>query len=215
MFDVSASLLFCVEGAMGLYDIVSAAQGGRCFYNFGRRLQIDEARAAQTVFHLLRALRPAFDSWLARPGGGFLLLESLSSDGFESLLATTASFTDNRIRDRGYRIVSAWIASAPLRLTDLDRAVAASGLSRESLMRVLPWIAALQMGALFRAADKPMRQILARHRGQRYAEHVSEPYTALLAELSQHAPARNSGGLGRTLDTLVGRLTGGGYAARA
>lgn len=200
---------------MGLYDIVSAAQGGRCFYNFGRRLQIDEARAARTVFHLMRALRPSFDSWLARPGGGFLLLQSLSSDGFETLLSTTASFTDNRIRDRGYRIVSAWIASAPLRLAELDQAVAASGLSRETLMRSLPWIAALQMGALFRAADKPMRQILARHRGQRYAEHVSEPFTALLAELNQSATARTSGSLARTFDSFVGRLTGGGQAARA
>lgn len=200
---------------MSLYDIVSAAQGGRCFYNFGRRLQIGEARAALTVMHLMRALRPSLESWLGRPGGGFLLLESLSIDGFDRLLISTASFTDNRIRDRGYRLVSAWIASAPLNLSELDKAAAVSGLSRETLMRALPWIAALLMGALRRAADKPLRQILARLRGQRFAEHVAEPFTSLLAELSKTETTRNAGGLSRTFDSLVGRLTGGGQAIRA
>ena len=198
---------------MGLYDLVSASQGGRCFYNFGRRLQIDEARAAETVFHLMRALRPSLESWLGRPGGGYLLLESLSRDGFDRLLASTASFTDSRIRDRGYRLVSEWIASAPLNLAALDKAVAASNLSRETLMRALPWIAALMMGALQRAADKPLRRILARHRGDRFAEHVSEPYTSLLAEMNE--PQKGASGLSRTLDSLVGRLTGNGHAARA
>lgn len=198
---------------MGLYDIVSAAQGGRCFYNFGRRLQIDETRAAETVFHLMRALRPSLESWLARPGGGFLLLESLSRDGFNRLLGATASFTDSRMRDRGYRLVSQWIASAPLSIAALDKAAAASGLPRETLMRALPWIAALMMGALGRAADKPMRRILARHRGDRFAEHVAEPFAPLLKELNE--PQKPSGGLTRTLDGLVGRLTGSGHAARA
>ena len=199
---------------MGLYDIVSAAQGGRCFYNFGRRLQIDETRAAETVLHLMRALRPSFESWLGRPGGGFLLLESLSRDGFDQLLASTARFTDSRMRDRGYRLVSEWIASAPLGIAALDKAAAASNLSRETLMRALPWIAALMMGALQRAADRPMRRILARHRGDRFAEHVAEPFAPLLTELNEPQKAA-AGGLSRTFESLVGRLTGSGQAARA
>ena len=95
----------------------------------------------------------------------------------------------------------------------LDKAAAASGLPRETLMRALPWIAALMMGALGRAADKPMRRILARHRGDRFAEHVAEPFAPLLKELNE--PQKPSGGLTRTLDGLVGRLTGSGHAARA
>jgi hypothetical protein len=193
---------------MGLYDVAAAAQGGRCFYNLGRRLQIEEARAAAVVWYLMRALRPSLVSWLGRPGGGVLLLQSLGGDGFEALLNETASFTDGRIRNRGYRLVSQWIASAPLDMVALDQATLASGLGRESLMRILPWIAALQMGALQRAADKPMRTILARIRGKRYAEHVTLPYLALLTELAEAERNRAIGGLDRTLDSLVGRLTG-------
>lgn len=198
---------------MSLYDVVSAGQSGRCFYNFGCRLQIDEGRAAATVYHLIRALRPSFDGWIGRPGGGCRLLESLSRDGFDRLLTSTTGFTDKRLRDRGYRLVSEWIAAAPLDIAALDLAVAASTVSRETLMRTLPWIAALMMGALQRAADRPMRRILARLRGDRFAEHVAEPFAPLLATLQ--APAHASGGVTRTLDGLVGRLTGGGHAARA
>ena len=178
---------------MGLYDVAAAAQGGRCFYNLGRRLQIDETRAASVVWHLMRALRPSLVSWLGRPGGAFLLLQSLGSDGFDALLGETASFTDSRIRDRGYRMVSHWIASAPMDTEEFDRAVHASGLTREPLMRILPWIAALQMGALQRAADKPLRMILARSRGKRFAEHVASPYLALLADLADRNAGQKAG----------------------
>jgi hypothetical protein len=193
---------------MRLYDVVAAAQGGRCFYNFGRRLQIDETRAGVVVWHLIRALRPSIESWVARPGGGYLLLACLGRDGVDGLLAETASFSDGRIRDRGYRLICEWIASAPLDIAEIDLAVAASGLPREPLMRALPWIAALEMGALQRLADKPLRVTLARLRGQRYAEHVASPAAALLEELSRDDRDRPTGGIGRTFDTLFGRLTG-------
>jgi hypothetical protein len=194
---------------MGLYDIVAASQGGRCFYNLGRRLQIDEMRAAAVTWHLFRALRPSIESWLARPAGGHLLLEGLGRERFDLLLGETANFTDGRIRDRGYRIVSQWIASAPLDLAELDRAVAVSGLSREALMRVLPWIAALEMGALQRAADKPLRAILARLRGKRFAEHAASPALAILDELARSGRNEMDAAVGRTIDGLIGRLIGG------
>lgn len=201
---------------MGLFDIVAAAQGGRCFYNLGRRLQIDEVRAAAVTWHMMRALRPSLQSWLARPGGGYLLLDNLGRESHDQLLLETASFTDGRVRDRGYRLVSDWIASAPLDVAELDKAAAVSGLSRESLMRVLPWIAALEMGALQRAADKPLRAVLARLRGKRFAEHVASPALALLEELSQSDAKRAGTGLGRSFDGLVTRLTGTmGETARA
>lgn len=201
---------------MGLYDIVAAAQGGRCFYNLGRRLQIDEIRAAAVTRHLMRALRPSIESWLARPGGGYLLLDHLSREPHDQLLSETASFTDGRVRDRGYRLVSDWIASAPLDANELDNAAAVSGLSRETLMRVLPWIAALEMGALQRAADKPLRVVLMRLRGKQFAEHVPSPALALLSELSHSDAKRPSSGIGRSFDGLVSRLTGAmGETARA
>lgn len=201
---------------MGLYDIVAAAQGGRCFYNLSRRLQIDEIRAAAVTWHLMRALRPSIESWLSRPGGGYLLLDLMGREPHDQILAETASFTDGRVRDRGYRLVSDWIASAPLDAVELDKAAAISGLSRETLMRVLPWIAALEMAALQRAADKPLRTVLARLRGKRLAEHVASPALALLEALSERDANRPGTGIGRSLDGLVSRLAGTmGQAARA
>jgi hypothetical protein len=200
---------------MGLYDIVAAAQGGRCFQNLGRRLQISEAQAASVTWHLLRALRPSIDGWLAAPGGGYFLLEGLGRDSFDLLLAENANFTDRRIRDRGYRLVMQWMASAPLDPVELDQAAAAARLSREALMRVLPWIAALQMGALQRASEKPLRSILARIRGKRFAEHVASPALALLEELSHSHHKRTDDGYGRVVDRLFGRWTGHGPRRRA
>ena len=202
---------------MGLYDIVAAAQGGRCFYNLSRRLQIDEVRAAAVTWHLMRALRPSLESWLARPGGGYLLLDSLGREKHDQLLGETANFTDGRIRDRGYRMVSEWIASAPLDANELDKASTISGLPRETLMRVLPWIAALEMGALQRATEKPLRAVLGRLRGKRYAEHAASPALALLEALSEADRERGAATLGRTFDSLVGRLRGGiqGQVVRA
>ncbi len=83
-------------------------------------------------------------------------------------------------------------------------------------MRVLPWIAALEMGALQRAADKPLRAVLARLRGKPFAEHVPSPALALLSELSQADAKRAGSAIGRSFDGLVSRLTGTmGEAARA
>ncbi|MEZ5924469.1 MAG: hypothetical protein R3D57_08785 [Hyphomicrobiaceae bacterium] len=203
---------------MGLYDVVAAAQGGRCFYNLGRRLQIDEVRASRVAWHLMRALRPSFESWLSRPGGGYLLLESLGEDGFERVLHETAGFTDSRIRDRGYRLVSQWIASAPLDARELALAESASNLPRETLMRSLPWVAALMMGAVHRLADKPLRLTLERLRGKRFAEHVATPYLALLKELSTSDRQQRPVAAGGRLDSIVARLAGtrlSGQAVRA
>ena len=145
---------------MNLYDMISAAQGGQAMANLGQRFGLDEQQSAAA----LRTLLPAFSSGLKR--------NTETSDGLGALLGALGGgrharyvddadiFTDDGTRADGDNILGNIFGSKDVSRAVADRAAQQTGIGSEILKAMLPYIASMVMGALFKNGQNPLGDIL-------------------------------------------------------
>lgn len=145
---------------MNLYELVASAQDGEALTNLGRQFGLSEAQSRDA----LRQLLPAFSTGLKRNTqssadlGAFL--DVLAGGRFEKAYEENAALEDNRVRRDGNDALGQIFGSK-----DVSRAVAAraseeTGISSQILKAMLPYIAAIIMGALFKKGQNPIGDIL-------------------------------------------------------
>lgn len=169
---------------MSLYDVIAASHGGRCIALLAQRFRIGEESAGIALHGLLKLLSQALDESIGRPEQLKGLLSELGQGPFGQVLADPGMFNDAALRDHGQRLLFRIMPVAAVASERLRDVAAASGLTEGVLTRMMPIVVVLMLAAIRAKAERRMRQILATRRGSRLANHVSDPYSALVAVIA-------------------------------
>lgn len=162
---------------MNLYELVTSAQNGEAVANLGRQFGLSEAESREAV----RQLMPAFSSGLKRntqgPGDLAAFLDILAGGQFEKAYDRGDAIGDTAVRRQGDEVLGQVFGSKDVSRAVAERASDQTGISSQILKAMLPYIAAIIMGALFKKGQNPIGDILgeilgggAQHQGGRSRE---------------------------------------------
>lgn len=166
---------------MSLYDVIAASHGGRCIALLAQRFRIGEENAGVVLHDLLKLLSSALDEAIGQPETLKGLLGELGQGPFGNVLTHAGTFNDAKLRDHGQRLLFRIMPGAAVTNDRLREIAAAGGLTESILTRMMPIVVLLMLAAIRAKAERRMRQILATRRGSRLANHVSDPYSALIS----------------------------------
>lgn len=145
---------------MNLFDMIASAQGGQAMANLGRQFGLSEQQSMDALQHLL----PAFSTGLKRNTqspmdlGGFL--EALNGGQHARYFEDSNIFSDqNTVRD-GNDILGHMFGSKDVSRAVAEQAAAQTGIGAEILKAMLPYLASIIMGALFKQGQNPIGDIL-------------------------------------------------------
>ena len=145
---------------MNLYDMMAQAQGGQAFANLGRQFGLSEEQAQDAV----RSLLPAFSSGLKRntdsPEGIGSLLGALQDGRHERFYDDETIIGDSSAQAEGNDILGHMFGSKEVSRAVAARAAEQTGIGSEILKQMLPYIASMIMGALFKQGQIPLGDIL-------------------------------------------------------
>ncbi len=145
---------------MNLYEMIVSAQGGQALANLGSQFGLTEEQTAAAI----RQLLPAFSSGLKRntatPDGLGALLGALNEGRHERYYDDGNIFADTAVRDDGNNILAHVLGSKDVSRVVADRAAQQTGIGADLLKQMLPYVAALIMGALFKEGRGPLADIL-------------------------------------------------------
>jgi hypothetical protein len=145
---------------MNLYEMVSDAQGGQAMANLGRQFGLSDEQSEQA----LRSLLPAFSTGLKRntqsPVDLSAFLKALASGQHERAYDDGDTFADRGVQRQGNDVLGHVFGSKDVSRAVADRAAQQTGISSEILKAMLPYIASIIMGALFKQGQNPIGDIL-------------------------------------------------------
>lgn len=145
---------------MNLFDMIAAAQGGQGLAKLGQQFGLNEQQSAEAVRHLL----PAFSSGLKRntetTDGLGALLSALGGGRHERYFNDATIFADAGVKSDGDRILGHMFGSKDVSRAVAERAAQQTGIGSDILKAMLPYIASMVMGALFKNGQSPLGDIL-------------------------------------------------------
>ena len=145
---------------MNLFDMISTAQGGQAMTKLGRQFGLNEQQSAD----VLRNLLPAFSTGLKRntdtSEGLGALLGALGGGRHERYLDDANVFADAGTKTDGDKILGHLFGSKEVSRAVADRAAQQTGVGADILKSMLPYIAPMIMGALFKNGQNPLGDIL-------------------------------------------------------
>ena len=189
---------------MSLYDLIAAGHRGQCFGLLARRFMVSEPQAARAVRFLLPAIMPAFDTWVASPGGLISFLGLMSRGGYDNALSAPAVLSNRFERDRGAHLLETFRSVRKIDDADLARAVEASGLSYRVLVQMLPFVTLFMMGALRISAQQPLREILVRRLGAKMKS-SADPFADAASLIAWEAKGPRQGLIAGIFGDLINR----------
>jgi hypothetical protein len=145
---------------MNLYEMISSAQGGQALANLGSQFGLTEEQTSSAI----RQLLPAFSSGLKRntatPDGLGALFGAINDGRHERYFDDGNIFADAAVRDDGNNILAHVLGSKDVSRVVADRAAEQTGIGADLLKQMLPYVASLIMGALFKEGRGPLADIL-------------------------------------------------------
>ncbi len=145
---------------MNLFDMIAAAQGGQAMTNLGRQFGLSEQQSADA----LRQLLPAFSTGLKRnttnPMDLSAFLNALNGGQHSRYFEDANIFGDSAAVNDGNDILGHMFGSKDVSRAVAERAAAQTGIGAEILKAMLPYIASIIMGALFKQGQNPLGDIL-------------------------------------------------------
>jgi len=145
---------------MNLYDMIASAQGGQAMPRMGQQFGLNEQQTADAVRHLL----PAFSTGLKRNtetmNGLGALLSALSDGHHERYYDGGNIFEDAGAKKDGDNILGHMLGSKDVSRAVAERAAEQTGIGSAILKAMLPYIASMIMGALFKNGQSPLGDIL-------------------------------------------------------
>jgi hypothetical protein len=189
---------------MCLYDVIAASHGGQCFDILSRRFRIPEEQVALGVGHLVKALLPAIDRWIVDRDGLTQFLKLLCDPVIAGAREDIGLYSNLMAREKVKDLLQAWMDRGMIGWEDYLAAEELVGMDRAVIDRLAPIVTVLLLSALAQKADGPLREILATHRGGRFAASVTTPFSAVATLIDQPAVG-DRGVFGRLLDGVLGR----------
>lgn len=145
---------------MNLYQMISMAQGGQAMANLGRQFGLDEKQSEEALRHLL----PAFSTGLKRNtqtmDGLSALLAALNGGHHARYYEDSSIFGEASVLADGNDILGHMFGSKDISRAVAARAAEQTGIGAEILKAMLPYIASMIMGALFKQGQNPIGDIL-------------------------------------------------------
>ena len=145
---------------MNLYEMIAAAQGGQAMFNLGRQFGLSEQQSAEALRHLLPAFSTGLKRSTASPLDLSAFLNALNGGHHASYYDNVEAFGDTRTRDDGNAILDHMFGSKEISRAVAERAAQQTGIGAEILKAMLPYIASIIMGALFKKGQNPIGDIL-------------------------------------------------------
>lgn len=128
--------------------------------NLGRQFGLDERQSAEAV----RQLLPAFSTGLKRNTGTPVdlgsFLDMLNGGHYERAYDDGGALADRGVRDQGNDVLGQIFGSKDVSRAVADRAAQQTGIGSDILKAMLPYIASIIMGALFKQGQSPIGDIL-------------------------------------------------------
>lgn len=145
---------------MNMLDMIGNAQGGQAVDNLGQQFGLSNQQAASAIQALLPALSSGLKRNTASPEGLAALLGALNQGGHARYYEDQTVFAEQTVRQDGDRILGHVLGSREVSRAAVERASAQTGIGGDILKQMLPYIAALVMGALSKEGRNPLNDIL-------------------------------------------------------
>ena len=146
----------------GGYELIESAQGGQAIANLASRFGLTEEQAGEAVRVMLPQLARGIERNTLTRGGVADLLEALSGGEHARYAQDPSAFDDPRTVEDGNAILGHILGSPTA-----SRQVAAygqqeTGISSGILRQMLPYLATILMGMLFKSGQGPLGDVLGR-----------------------------------------------------
>ena len=193
---------------MNLYELLSSAQGGQAMANLGGQFGLTEQQTADAVRQLLPAFSSGFKRNTETPEGLGALLRALNDGHHERYYDDGTIFGDPAVRGDGNGILGHLFGSKDVSRAVTSRVSEQTGIGADILRQMLPYIATLVMGALFKQGRNPLEAILGQVLGTSSDQASGNPFGSLAEAIlggaqqrpAQPAPTRGTDIFGSMLD---------------
>ncbi len=196
-----------------LYDIMMQAQGGQAMANMAQMFGITEEQAKAAM----QATLPAFSMGLQQntDNADYLsqFMEALGTGRHASYFDDAASFTNPAMQQDGEGILGHLFGSKDVSRMVADQAAEATGLGANIIKQMLPMIASMIMGSLFRQSQGSgmqdfIQDIIRNMMGG--AASPQQPAPAPEPAPQQQQPSGSDNPFGDILRDILGGQFGGG-----
>ena len=164
---------------MNLYEMIASAQGGQALANLGSQFGLTEEETAAAVRQLLPAVSSGLKRNAATPDGLGALLNALNDGRHERYCDDGNIFAETTVRDDGNNILGHVLGSKDVSRVVAERGAQQTGIGADLLKQMLPYVAALIMGALFKDGKTPLKDILGQAPGGATGQAVDNPFGPL------------------------------------
>ncbi len=193
---------------MTLFEMLAAAQGGRAMANLGGQFGLSEQQTTDAVRQLLPAFSTGFKRNTATPEGLGALLQALNGGRHERYYDDVTIFGDPTTRRDGNGILGHLFGSKDVSRAVTSRVADQTGIGADILRQMLPYIATMVMGALFKQGRNPLEAILGQVLGAGVGQPSGNPFGPLAEAMlgggrqrpSRSLPTRGTDIFGSMLD---------------
>ncbi len=145
-----------------LFDVIATAQGGRAIVNLGYHFGLTEAQAANALYHVVPEIEFGLRRRSSSDEGLVRLLRVLGTGRYAHCYDDHKIFSDIHVGYDGGSIVESVIGPEPIQRRLVNRVSQVTAIHPETLMQMLPFIAALTMGAIDHKARVKITALLRR-----------------------------------------------------
>lgn len=194
---------------MNLFDMLAGAQGGNGFDALAKQFGLSQQQTQSAVEALMPAFSNAFRQNAADPTGLGSLLTALASGQHAKYAQNAASAFSPQGMAEGNGILGHLFGSKELSRAVAAQASQATGIGQDTLKQMLPAIASMLMGALFKQTSNQM---------QAGTFGASNPLGQIIEQMM-----KQGGGAGRPapqqsdnpLGDILGQILGGGQGGQS
>jgi hypothetical protein len=183
---------------MNLFEMMMQAQGGNAVQNLSRQFGLAPEQAQAGIEALIPALSMGMQQKAATPGGLQDLVSMFGGGQFAGFHDADGDGIPDNAAAQGNQVLGELFGSKDLSRAVAAHAAATSGLSDAILRQMLPVVASMLMGGLFKGAQN-----------QGLGGLLGQIMQGGLGQMMQPAPQAPANPMGGLLGSLIGGMLGG------
>lgn len=184
---------------MNLFEMMMQAQGGNAVQNLSRQFGLAPEQAQAGIEALIPALSMGMQQKAATPAGLQDLIAMFGGGQFAGFHDADGDGIPDNATAQGNQVLGELFGSKDLSRAVAAHAAATSGLSDAILKQMLPVVASMLMGGLFKGAQN-----------QGLGGLLGQIMQGGLGQMMQPAPQTPANPMGGLLGSLIGGMMGGG-----
>ncbi|MGE3363155.1 MAG: DUF937 domain-containing protein [Rhizobiaceae bacterium] len=213
---------------MNLFDMLAGAQGGNGFDALAKQFGLSHQQTQSAVEALMPAFSNAFRQNAADPNGLGSLLTALASGQHAKYAQDAAKAFSPQGMAEGNGILGHLFGSKELSRAVAAQASQATGIGQDTLKQMLPAIASMLMGSLFKQTNNQMQagtfgasnplgeiieQMMKQGGGRSAPQQSDNPLGDILGQILGGGQGGQSGG-GNPMGDILGQILKGGGQSR-